>query len=142
MDYFANAPVKLHSEMGSPDVPSMDSLHAMMPRSALWPPSSMWPLHDFDLHFVSDVFGEAVDRGYGGAGKLEDWAILAQFVEYDAYRGMFEGQSKDRMGLLIWMSHSAWPSLLCRPTTTISIRRLDTSAPRRPASRCTYSGTR
>ena len=112
MDYFANAPVKLHSEMGSPDVPSMDSLHAMMPRSALWPPSSMWPLHDFDLHFVSDVFGEAVDRGYGGAGKLEDWAILAQFVEYDAYRGMFEGQSKDRMGLLIWMSHSAWPSLL------------------------------
>ena len=37
---------------------------------------------------------------------------LAQFVDYDAYRGMFEGQSKNRLGLLIWMSHPAWPSLL------------------------------
>jgi hypothetical protein len=37
---------------------------------------------------------------------------LAQFVDYDAYRGMFEGQSKSRLGLLIWMSHCAWPSLL------------------------------
>src|ERR1700738_4701110 len=25
---------------------------------------------------------------------------------------MFEGQSKNRMGLLIWMSHPAWPSIL------------------------------
>ncbi|HEV2214770.1 MAG TPA: hypothetical protein VGR64_05730, partial [Terracidiphilus sp.] len=40
------------------------------------------------------------------------WDSLAQFVNYDAYRGMFEGQSKNRMGLLIWMSHPAWPSLL------------------------------
>ena len=37
---------------------------------------------------------------------------FAQFVDYDAYRGMFEGQSKNRLGLLIWMSHPAWPSLL------------------------------
>ena len=37
---------------------------------------------------------------------------FAQFVNYDAYRGMFEGQSKNRLGLLIWMSHPAWPSLL------------------------------
>jgi hypothetical protein len=110
--YFANAPVKLHSEMGSPDVPVLESLRAMMPRSALWPQSGVWPLHDFDLHFVSEIFHEAVDRGYGGAGSLADWVSLAQFVDYDAYRGMFEGQSKDRMGLLIWMSHSAWPSLL------------------------------
>jgi len=112
MHYFENAPVKLHSEMGSPDVPAMESLRAMMPAAALWPPSAMWPLHDFDLHFVSGVFNEAVDRGYGGASNLADWASLAQFVTYDAYRGMFEGQSRDRMGLLIWMSHSAWPSLL------------------------------
>jgi len=112
MDYFANAPVKMHSEMGSPDFPGMDSLRAMMPPAGRWPENSMWPLHDFDLHFVSDVFHEAVDRGYGGAGTLADWVSLAQFVDYDAYRGMFEGQSKNRMGLLIWMSHSAWPSLL------------------------------
>jgi hypothetical protein len=37
---------------------------------------------------------------------------LAQFVDYDTYRGMFEGQSKNRQGILIWMSHSAWPDML------------------------------
>jgi hypothetical protein len=110
--YFANPPVKLHSEMGSPDVPTMDSLRAMMPESALWPQGNMWPMHDFDVSFVRSVFDEAVDRSYGGANDIADWASLAQFVDYDAYRGMFEGQSKNRMGLLIWMSHSAWPSLL------------------------------
>ncbi len=112
MHYFAEPPVKLHSEMGSPDIPVMASLRAMMPAPALWPEGSQWPLHDFDLHFASDVFDEALDSGYGGAGDISDWVSLAQFVDYDAYRGMFEGQSKDRMGLLIWMSHSAWPSLL------------------------------
>ena len=43
------------------------------------------------------------------------WRIgstLAQFVNYEGYRAMFEAQSKNRMGLLIWMSHPAWPSFV------------------------------
>ncbi|HEY9141254.1 MAG TPA: hypothetical protein VIN93_10200, partial [Bryobacteraceae bacterium] len=32
--------------------------------------------------------------------------------DYEIYRAMFESQSRYRMGMLIWMSHSAWPSLL------------------------------
>ena len=54
----------------------------------------------------------AVEKQYGGAASVGDWVGFAQFVDYDAYRGMFEGQSKNRLGLLIWMSHPAWPSLL------------------------------
>ena len=38
--------------------------------------------------------------------------MLAQFVNYEGYRAMFEAQSKNRMGLLIWMSHPAWPSFV------------------------------
>ena len=37
---------------------------------------------------------------------------LAQFVNYDTYRAMFEAQSKYRMGVLLWMSHSCWPSFV------------------------------
>jgi hypothetical protein len=37
---------------------------------------------------------------------------LAQLVNYDGYRAMFEAQSKNRMGLLLWMSHPAWPSFV------------------------------
>ena len=37
---------------------------------------------------------------------------LAQWINYDGYRGMFEGRSMFRQGLLLWMSHPAWPSMV------------------------------
>ncbi len=107
--YFEHAPEKFHSEMGSPNVVEMDSLRRTMPESAMWPQGSQWLLHDF---YPKNPFKDAVDQQYGGATNIADWVSLAQFVDYDAYRGMFEGQSKNRLGLLIWMSHPAWPSLL------------------------------
>jgi hypothetical protein len=107
--YFTNAPPKLHSEMGSANVPTMDSLRLTMPESAMWPQGNIWPMHDFGL---TGPFPAAITQGYGAVNNLADWVSLAQFVDYDAYRGMFEGQSKFRMGLLIWMSHCSWPSLL------------------------------
>jgi len=107
--YFEHAPEKFHSEMGAPNVVDMDSLRRTMPESAMWPQGSQWPLHDF---YPRNPFGAAVEKNYGGADNIKDWDGLAQFVDYDAYRGMYEGQSKNRFGLLIWMSHPAWPSLL------------------------------
>jgi len=107
--YFTNPPVKFHSEMGSPNVVTMDSLRLTMPVSDMWPQNNVWPMHDFTL---TGAFPSAVTQSFGSANNIEDWVTLAQFVDYDAYRGMFEGQSKSRLGLLIWMSHCAWPSLL------------------------------
>jgi hypothetical protein len=107
--YFEHAPVKFHSEMGAPNVPEMEILRRTMPEQALWPQGSQWPLHDFHGH---NPFKDAVEKNYGDGTNIADWDGLAQFVDYDAYRGMYEGQSKNRLGLLIWMSHPAWPSLL------------------------------
>jgi len=107
--YFEHAPAKMHSEMGSPNVVEMDELRRTMPESAMWPQGYQWPLHDYH---GNNPFTTAVEKQYGGAKNVSDWVGFAQFVDYDAYRGMFEGQSKNRLGLLIWMSHPAWPSLL------------------------------
>jgi hypothetical protein len=107
--YFEHAPAKFHSEMGAPNVVDLESLRRTMPESAMWPQGSQWPLHDFH---AKNPFTTAVEKDYGGATNIADWDALAQFVDYDAYRGMYEGQSKNRLGLLIWMSHPAWPSLL------------------------------
>jgi hypothetical protein len=107
--YFTNAPAKMHSEIGSPNVVTMDSLRLTMPESAMWPQNNLWPMHDFG---IPSPFTMAITQGFGPVDNIADWMSLAQFVNYDAYRGMFEGQSKYRMGLLIWMSHSSWPSLL------------------------------
>jgi hypothetical protein len=53
-----------------------------------------------------------LDTQYGGADTLEEWIALAQFINYQGYRAMFEGQSQHRMGLLLWMSHPCWPSFV------------------------------
>jgi hypothetical protein len=53
-----------------------------------------------------------VDSSYGGATNIKDWDKLAQFVNYNGYRAIFEAQSRHRMGALLWMSHPAWPSMV------------------------------
>lgn len=107
--YFEHAPTKMHSEMGAPNVVEMDDLKRTMPDSAMWPQNYQWPLHDYH---ENNPFTIAIEKQYGGAKNIHGWESFAQFVDYDSYRGMFEGQSKNRLGLLIWMSHPAWPSLL------------------------------
>jgi len=112
--YFQNrATTKLHSELGMPNIVTMDSLRAMMPESALWPQGRMWGMHDFTMQSAQagQTFRERVEKSYGGADNVADWVELAQFVDYEGHRAMYEAQSKNRMGLLIWMSHPAWTSL-------------------------------
>ncbi len=81
----------------------------------MWPQGYQWPLHDYlpaQSGFSERDRSQRNRSEYGGASDVADWVELAQFVDYNAYRGMFEGQSKNRWDLLIWMSHPAWPSLL------------------------------
>jgi hypothetical protein len=105
---------KFHSEMGMPNIASLDSLRLMLPEPALWPQGSAWDLHDFCLGGAQGgkSFNERILKSYGGADNAANWVRLAQFVYYEGYRAMFEAQSRNRMGLLIWMSHPAWPSFV------------------------------
>jgi beta-galactosidase/beta-glucuronidase len=113
--YFTGgAHAKLHSEMGMPNIPPVESVRAMMPESTRWPQGLDWGLHDFCLGGAQggEGFRNMIEYNYGGADNLDDWVTLAQFLNYEGYRAMFEGQSKYRMGLLLWMSHPCWPSFV------------------------------
>jgi hypothetical protein len=113
--YFSQRATPLmHSEMGMPNIVTLDSLRLMMPESAMWPQGSIWGLHDFTNEGAQngDSFRARVEKSYGPATNVADWIWLAQFENYQDHRAMFEAQSKLRMGLLIWMSHSCWPSLV------------------------------
>jgi hypothetical protein len=113
--YFTDrATPKMHSELGMPSIVSMDSLRLMMPEAAMWPQGRMWGLHDFALNGAQGgrSFRAQIDQAWGGAKDAAEWVALAQMVNYDGYRAMFEAQSKNRMGLIIWMSHSCWPSMV------------------------------
>jgi Exo-beta-D-glucosaminidase Ig-fold domain/F5/8 type C domain/Glycosyl hydrolases family 2/Glycosyl hydrolases family 2, sugar binding domain/TAT (twin-arginine translocation) pathway signal sequence len=112
--YFRNADSKLHSEIGMPAIPPIESVRAMMPETSIWPQGLDWGLHDFCLQGAQDGkgFQTIVEESYGGANNAEEWISLAQFVTYEGYRAMFEAQSRFRMGLLLWMSHPCWPSFV------------------------------
>jgi hypothetical protein len=97
-----------------PNIVSFDSLKQMMPEQDLWPQSDDWGMHDFTLTGAQDLaeYRLLLERSYGTADNAADWVGLAQFENYDGYRAMFEAQSKNRMGVLLWMSHPTWPSFV------------------------------
>lgn len=112
--YFKHADRKLHSEIGMPNIPPIESVRRMMPEQAIWPQSLDWGLHDYTLAGAQNglTFNAMIENSYGGAGTGEEWMTLAQFINYDGYRAMFEAQSKYRMGVLLWMSHPCWPNFV------------------------------
>jgi len=105
---------KLHSEIGMPNIPSVESVRMMLSKRAFWPPALEWGMHDFVEGGAGSAptFLNMVEETCGGTDSLEEWISLAQFVDYDGFRAEFEAQSKYRMGLLLWMSHCCWPSFL------------------------------
>ena len=102
-----------NSELGSPSVPTAASMRKMMPEADLWPISDTWHYHDL-LDGLHEYVG-AVDRLYGKAENLDDFCRKVQFINYDSYRAMFESWNSrmwgDASGVLLWMSHPAWPSV-------------------------------
>ena len=112
--YFEHADTFFHSEIGAPNIPTIESVTAMMPQADLWPQALTWGLHDFCLNGAQGgkTFRATIDQDYGGAHSAEEWITLAQFVNYEVYRAMFEATSQNRMGLLLWMSHPCWPTFV------------------------------
>ena len=105
---------KLHSERGMPNVMTYESIKQTLPESALWPQNSLWGIHDYCLESAQAAasFNQIIETGFGKADNAKKFAEHAQWVNYNGYRGMFEGRSLYRQGLLLWMSHPAWPSMV------------------------------
>ncbi|MEZ4899750.1 MAG: discoidin domain-containing protein [Saprospiraceae bacterium] len=108
------ATAKPHSELGMANIVSKESLDRMMPAEGQWPIGRMWGLHDFCDAGAQNgaAYQKLMEINFGPINHLDDWLSLAQFRNYEGYRAMYEAQSRNRMGLLIWMSHSAWPSFV------------------------------
>jgi beta-galactosidase/beta-glucuronidase len=105
---------QLHSEIGIPNIPSIESVRATLSPEGAWPPGSEWGLHDLQEASFGrgPSFFRSLENAYGPTDQLEEWVALAHFLDYEGFRAEFEAQSKYRMGLLLWMSHCCWPSLL------------------------------
>ena len=116
---------KLHSERGMPTVMNYENLYRTMGKDYIEPVSTMahpnlvYGLHDWSLGTskvwcaqVTESFNEMLAKAFGEPADAHEFAQLSQWINYDGYRAMFEGRSEHRRGVLLWMSHPAWPSLV------------------------------
>ena len=102
-----------HSERGMPCVLSYESMQRTFTEDGIWPQGKEWYYHDYTLKGAQacESFNQIIADGYGECSTAEEFAKLAQFVNYDGYRALFESRSIKRKGLLLWMSHPCWPSM-------------------------------
>ncbi|MGB9906525.1 MAG: glycoside hydrolase family 2 protein [Candidatus Saccharicenans sp.] len=98
-----------------PQVPVLESLKKMLPEEALWPPNDYWDFHCSRGMFKSlDRYNEALRERLGWPDNVAEYCDKAQFMNYEAMRGMFEAFVARRplaTGIIQWMYNSAWPKL-------------------------------
>lgn len=113
-EYFTSQSHRLHSERGMPNIPTIESLRRMISPADLWPIGEGWAQHDFTQKGAQrgSTFLDMMQRRFGPAADERQFAEWAQWINYDGYRAMYESAQQDRQGLLIWMSHPAWPSMV------------------------------
>ena len=105
---------RFHSERGMPDVMNYESLTRAIPENKLWPQNSLWGLHDFTMESAQrgSTFNSLVEQAAGKVTDVRDFTRWAQLINYNGYRAIFESRSNGRHGMLLWMSHPAWPSMV------------------------------
>ena len=112
--YFKNRGVTLHSELGLVCVPTADTMRLMMPAKDLWPISDLWGLHDF-AQPRDRIYTKRINDLFGPSAGLEEFCEKAQLQNWSNAKAMFEAwRSNGGSGGLAWMSHPAWPSLICQ----------------------------
>jgi hypothetical protein len=117
-NYFTNLNQGFSTEMGASSIPSAEVMRTMMAPEDLWPPGDVWAYHDFHSKGAGNRVEilNMIKRRYGEASDLDDLCRKAQMVNYETYRAIYEGFNsrlwKSCSGVLVWMSHPSWPSVV------------------------------
>ena len=113
-EYFEKQTGKLHTERGMPNVMTYEGLSRMLDAEHLWPQNLYWGRHDYTMEGAQRgaSFNQLIAENFGEPTSAQEFCEWAQWINYEGYRAMYESGSKDRMGLLIWMSHPCWPSMV------------------------------
>ena len=99
-----------------PAIPSLASRKKFLSDPEAWPPGPDWNLHYGGGEFVNlKVFDEAMEAVYAKPNSAADYERMAQTLEYDSERAMFEAYGKNKYfatGVIQWMLNNAWPSMI------------------------------
>ncbi len=113
--YTPDAPFK--TETGSMSVPTLESIHGMMPQKDWNEINDDWAAHDFAKGAQhGDTYPYILAGRYGRIVNLADFVRKAQMMNFEAYRAMYEGRNASLFapdtGVITWMSNPAQPSFV------------------------------
>ena len=105
------------TEVGSMSVPTLESIHGMMPQKDWETINDDWAEHDFAKGAQGgDTYAQVIAERYGKLANLADFVRKAQLANYEAFRAMYEGRNakmfRETTGVLTWMSNPAQPSFV------------------------------
>ena len=98
-----------------PQPPPLESLRKMIPEDSLWPVNEVWEFHCGRNEFNSlKRYLNAFEKRYWKAQSVEEFSQVAQIMNYEAMRAMFESFGANKpvaTGIIQWMLNSAWPEM-------------------------------
>ena len=105
------------TETGSMSVPTLESIHGMMPQKDWEMITDDWAEHDFAKGAQhGNEYPAIVSSRYGKIRNLADFVRKAQLMNYEAFRAMYEGRNAELFhpttAIITWMSHPAQPSFV------------------------------
>jgi hypothetical protein len=105
------------TETGSVSVPTLESVHGMMPQKNWEEIGDDWAEHDLARGAQhGDSYPIRLAERYGKVANLADFVRKAQLMNYEAYRAMYEGRNArlfhPTTAVITWMSHPAQPSFV------------------------------
>jgi hypothetical protein len=114
--YKIDAPFK--TETGSMSIPTLESVHGMMPQKDWETINDDWAQHDFarGAQQRDTEYRGLLDARYGKVKNLADFVRKGQMMNYEAYRAMYEGREAalfaPTTAVITWMSSPAQPSFV------------------------------
>ena len=105
------------TETGSVSVPTLESIHGMMPKKDWESINDDWAEHDFAKgNSGAQDYPDEIAARYGRFRNLADFVRKAQLANYEAFRAMYEGRDAllfhPTTAILTWMSNPAQPSFV------------------------------
>jgi len=118
--YYVTHSKGFSTELGINSIPTVDAIKAMLDPSQYWPwqDNDAWAYHDFPSKRHGDVtpFRDEAEKRYGVGTDLEGFVKRMQMQNYTHHRVMLESFNSKMWqattGVLLWMSHPAWPSMV------------------------------
>lgn len=117
-EFLTNKAEGFSTELGAPSMPTAETIRKFIAPEDLWPIGDVYYYHDLhqNIHGWQDYMQHIHNLGDKPCENIDEFCDRAQYLNYEIYRNMFESWNHKMWsytsGLLLWMTHPAWPSVI------------------------------